>query len=101
MPKPKHSPLPTEDLNAVEAWPFEDGCDEIVIRVSSYEKDLVTPASFQAIARGRDRTKVWGVGVRANPVAALHGCIESFFRPADEPAPTETETEPDIEDLLS
>ena len=77
----KHSPLPSENLNDNEAWPFSDGANEIVVRVSSYKDDGVTPASFQAIVRGRNRMKAWGVGVRANPVPALTRAIESFFEP--------------------
>lgn len=119
MSKTKNSPLPSDDLNDDSAWPFSDGCDEIVIRVSRYADDGVTPAAFQAIARGRDRTKVWGVGVRVSPTKAVSQAIESFFTPkpgadnqavvAEEGAirqrrlnPPEPKVEdPDIEDLLS
>jgi len=89
--------LPSDDLNDETAWPFEAGADEIVIRVSRYEADLKTPAAFQAIVRGQDRTKEWGVGVRANSVAAITAAIESFMRPKIEPE----EVEIDVEDLLS
>lgn len=111
-----HSPLPTKNLGDADAWPFEDGADEIVIRVSRYKDDLKTPASFQAIVRGQDRTKLWGVGVRANPVAAIQAAIESFFRPSGGPSQAEItaeeqairrdrprgpEADLDLEDLLS
>jgi hypothetical protein len=100
----KHSPLSSEDLNDVAAWPFPDGADEITIRVSRYEADLTTPLTFQAIVRGQDRTRVWGVGVRKNPVAALLRAFESFYSPkpdiAVEDEPGEL-TDSDIEDLLS
>ncbi|AIT13265.1 hypothetical protein DSS3P1_30 [Ruegeria phage DSS3-P1] len=81
MTRKKNSPLPTEDLNDNAAWPFGDGADEIVIRVCRYEDDLRTPASFQAIVRGQDRTRVWGIGIRRTPVASLAAAIESFFTP--------------------
>jgi len=108
--------LPTENLNDVAAWPFEDGADEIVVRVSRYEADMKTPASFQAIVRGQDRTKSWGIGIRANPVAALTQAIESFMQgphtasnleiTIEENAirvdrPRGPEAELDVEDLLS
>jgi len=115
--------LPTENLGDNEAWPFRyDGVDEIVIRVIRYKDDGVTPGAYQAVVRGRDRTKPWGVGIMGNPVEAILRAIESFFSPnpspqtnaeisADEHAirtgqyrPAETdpeEPEIDIEDLLS
>ncbi|MFU1607340.1 hypothetical protein ACM25O_13225 [Sulfitobacter pontiacus] len=79
--KGRTNPLPTGDLNSVEAYPFEDGADEIVLRISRYEPDMETPASFQCIIRGRDRTRQWGIGIRPNPVSALEAAIKSWFRP--------------------
>lgn len=75
------NPLPTDDLNATEAYPFLEGADEIVLRVSRYEADMKTPACYQCIVRGQDRTKQWGLGIRPNPVAALNAAIESWFQP--------------------
>ncbi len=75
------NPLPTDDLNATEAYPFLDGADEIVLRVSRYEADMKTPACYQCIVRGQDRTKQWGLGIRPNPVSALNAAIESWFQP--------------------
>ena len=82
------NPLPTEDLNDTAAYPFLGGADEIVVRVSRYEADMKTPACYQCLIRGQDRTKQWGLGVRPNPVAAIHAAIESWFRPK----PYETNT---------
>ena len=113
----KHSPLPTEDLNSTEAFPFLDGADEIVLRVSRYEDDMETPACYQCIIRGKDRTKQWGIGIRPNPVTALHAAIESWFRPKEhetnkviterehkvrlgESVPDQIEEPLDVDDLL-
>lgn len=76
----KHSPLATDNLGDNAAWPFEDGAEEIVIRVCRYDAEN-KPSSYQAIVRGRDRRTVWGVGIRANPVIALQRAIENFFEP--------------------
>lgn len=120
----KNSVLPTDDLNDNAAYPFMDGADEIVLRVCSYDfsgKNPV-PKSFQAIVRGRDRNKAWGVGIRSNPVAALTAAIPDFFatrerlsntevsaiendiRPGEDfeelPEPEQT-ADLDIDDLLS
>lgn len=81
MPQKRFSTLPTDNLNDSEAWPFSDDADEIVIRVSSWAADGKTPASFQAIVRGRDRTKAWGLGILSNPVAALQRAIDDFYSP--------------------
>ncbi len=75
------SVLPSENLKDADLWPFGEGVDEIVVRICRYEADMETPAAFQAVVRGRDRTRVWGVGIRANPVAALSRAVQSFFEP--------------------
>ena len=75
------NPLASTNLNDNEAWPFLEGADEVVIRVSRYEKDGETPAAYQCIVRGRNRTRPWGLGVRRGAVGALTTAIESFFRP--------------------
>ena len=50
---------------------FANGADEILVRVSSYGPDRITPSQYQAIVRYRDRTEVWGVGVHADSETAL------------------------------
>ena len=77
-------PRPTENLGDAAAWPFEDGVDEIVIRVTGYKADGVTPSSYQAIAKRRDRTNIWGVGSRANPVMAILKAISEVYSRADD-----------------
>jgi hypothetical protein len=99
----QHSPLSSSDLNDLAAWPFGEGADEITIRISRYNDDG-SPASYQTIVRGKDRTKVWGVGVRKDPISALHGAIKSFFAPKPgSPVGNEQEevSDLDVEDLLS
>lgn len=85
-----HDPRPTDDLNSDEAWPFEDGVDEITIRVSRYDFSVKPerPAAFQAIAKRADRTKVWGVGVAGSPVAAIQKAIREAYARADVPWPS-------------
>jgi len=109
-------PRPTDDLSDVAAWPFCDGADEIVIRVSRYGDDLDNPACFQALVKGRDKHRVWGVGMKANPVAALKDAIAEFYARADVGWPDggehghkrepliqkpEDPEDPDLEDMLS
>lgn len=60
--------------------------DEIVLRVSGYEADMVTPSVFQAIVRFRDRGKAWGVGVHAEPDKALVEALDKALAMAS-PAP--------------
>jgi len=104
----------TTDLNDSESWPFQDGADEIVIRVSRYDgPNLDRPVAFQAVVKNRHRGKTWGVGVMASPVAALQRAIDGFYDRPDAPWPSggehghhreplieESEIDPDIEDLL-
>lgn len=71
----------TEDLNDVAAYPFADGADEIVLRVSRYEPDGKTPACYQCIVRGSNRNRLWGLGISANPVAALSRAMQTFYDP--------------------
>lgn len=67
------------DLNDSGTWPFPEGAEEIVIRVSRYDgPNLDKPVAYQAIVKGRNRNRVWGVGVMASPVAALTRAIEDF-----------------------
>ena len=70
------------DLAAqIEEAVQRDGLVEIVVRVSRYEADLVTPACWQAIAKYRGREKgPWGVGIRARPVVALQRALEDGAR---------------------
>lgn len=94
----KYSPLPTEDLNDGEAWPFRDGVDQMTIRVSRYEADGTTPACYQCLARGKGRDKRSGLGMRPSVVLAIHDAVNSFFQP-----PTDTlakKAEPSVSDLL-
>ena len=79
MTKP-HNPLPSSNLNDTEAWPFLEGAEEIVLRVSRYGDDLKTPEAYQCIIRHRDRRHPGGVGIRSNPVSAVAAAITSFFR---------------------
>lgn len=90
------SPLPTTDLSDNAAWPFQDGCEEITIRVSRYGPDGKTPAAYQAIARAPKPSRNYGLGVRTNPVAAVQAAIETFF------APKAAKSEPvEVGDLLA
>jgi hypothetical protein len=98
MPMPKHSPLPTTDLNSVEAWPFAEGVDQIVLRVSRYEEDGTTPAAFQAVVTGRDPRR-GSIGILANPVSALSWAIDMFFDPRSAP-PEKAKADQEIADLL-
>ena len=93
----------TDNLADLAAWPFKDGAEEIVIRVARYEKDCVTPASFQALVKHRDRTIVWGIGCTADPVTSLMRAIHTFYvRNAPWPSGGEhgLHREPLIDDLL-
>ena len=54
---------------------FAGGADEILVRVSSYGPDRITPSQYQAIVRYRDRTKVWGVCVHADAETALRKAL--------------------------
>lgn len=103
-------PRPTDNLADTAAWPFWDGADEVVIRVSRYEEDMRTPACFQVVVKHQDRTKIWGVAVLANPVAAIMQAIAHFYERDGEPWPNGGEVgkkreplieDPDLEDLLS
>lgn len=61
----------------VEAFKHE-GLQELTIRVSRFEADCVTPAAWQAIAKYQGRISgPWGVGVMANPVAAMRRALEA------------------------
>jgi len=54
----------------------QDGLQELVVRVSRFEADCVTPACWQAIAKYRGRVSgPWGVGIMANPVAAMRRAL--------------------------
>ena len=75
-------------IENAEAWPFEDGAEEVVVRVSRYAEDGVTPVCYQAIAKSRDRTKVWGVGIGANPVLCIERAISEFHKNRDKPWPS-------------
>lgn len=98
----------TLDLNDVASWPFGQP-DEIVIRVSRYEgPNLDQPAAFQAVVKGRNRMRVWGVGVMASPVAALTRAIADFHGRPDAKWPSGEEVghhreplveKPDLDDL--
>lgn len=54
---------------------------ELCVRVSRYEQDGVTPASWQAIAKRRVAMGgPWGVGVRRTPDAAIKAAFEELER---------------------
>lgn len=68
----------TRALEALIREAFAGDLEELVIRVSRYEgpQGKPTPAAFQAIARHRGRLKgPWGVGIRADPVAAIEAAL--------------------------
>lgn len=71
-------PRPTTRLDDAAAWPFEDGMDEVVIRISRYHEDG-SPACFQAIVKKQDRTKAWGVGIGTNPVVCINNAIQRAY----------------------
>lgn len=65
----------------------ERGLTELVVRVSRFEDDMRTPAAWQAIAKFRGRESgPWGVGIRANPAAAIAAALDAHSKP---PAPEE------------
>lgn len=117
-------PRPTKDLNDAAAWPFRAGAEEIVIRVSRYTGDSLDKIGcYQAIVKHRRRghpggvgvagdiAEPYGLGMRANPVAALSAAIDDFYhniakagvQPMDqeETGPEDTEVDDDVEDLLA
>lgn len=96
----KHNPLPTEDLNSTEAYPFLDGADTITLRISRFAEDGKTPLAYQCIVRCKDDPKKWGLGIRPNPVAALTAAIDSWFQPKVHEIDHVPGEEPDVEDLL-
>ncbi len=57
---------------------FASGRDEIILRMASYD-----PPKFQALVKGRDRTKAWGVAVEPDPVAALRRALGASEKPND------------------
>ena len=89
-------PRPTDDLGCTEAWPFEDGAVEVILRVGSYQD-----GTFQAIVKSGDATAPWGVGVDTNPVLALDQAIRRYYE-GNPPRPTggDDEYEKEVEDLL-
>ena len=58
-----------------------DGLVELTVRVSRYAdmaEGMGEPAAWQAIARYKGRVSgPWGVGIRANPAAAIRAALES------------------------
>lgn len=106
-------PSDYSDLSDTDAWPFLEGAEEIVLRISRYEQDGRTPACYQAVVKGQNRSRVWGVGVYANPVVALREAIAEFRRRDGVGWPDGGENghkrepvlahddEPDVDDLLS
>jgi len=58
-----------------------DGLVELTVRVSRYSNltdSLDEPAAWQAVARYRGRESgPWGVGIRANPAAAIRAALEN------------------------
>lgn len=55
-----------------------DGLQELIVRVGRFEADCVTPAAWQAIAKYQGRISgPWGVGVMANPNAAIRRALEA------------------------
>lgn len=66
------------DLNNSADYPFAQGADEIVLRVSRYADGLRTPACFQAIVKHRNRNLVWGIGMGPAPAGALRAAFENF-----------------------
>ena len=97
----------TYDLNDFASWPFLDGAQEIVLRVSRYEDG--DPAkgigAYQCIIDPRDKAVPRSVGVRANPVAALTAALEDFqknlARAGTNPgAETLTPRKPSAEEML-
>lgn len=77
---------------------FKGGVDDIVVRVCQYAADAKTPTSFQALIRFANRSAPMGVGIRANPVAALRAAIEDVQQRGSAPAPPEPEV--DHEDMF-
>ena len=59
----------------------DDGLEELVVRVSAYAHlaaAIGEPAAWQAVAKYRGRMSgPWGVGVRANPAAAIRAALEA------------------------
>lgn len=58
-----------------------NGLEELIVRVSRYadlSAGLGEPAAWQAIAKYRGRISgPWGVGIRANPGAAIRAALEA------------------------
>lgn len=53
-----------------------DGLQELVVRVSRFAPDCKTPEAWQAIAKYQGRASgPWGVGIMANPVAAMRRAL--------------------------
>ena len=58
-----------------------DGLAELIVRISRYADlsgAIKEPAAWQAIAKYQGReTGPWGVGIRANPAAAIRAALEN------------------------
>lgn len=54
------------------------GLAEVAVRVSRYGPKLEKPEQYQAIAKHRDATRAWGVGVCADPIDALTEALTKF-----------------------
>lgn len=65
------------------------GAGEALVRVSKYGPDLATPEQWQALVKHRQRDKVWGVGLHADPEQAMVLAVESFVA-RHTPKPTRT-----------
>jgi len=80
---------PLEDL--ITRAVREDGLEELVVRVSAYAhlaEAIGEPAAWQAIARYRGRMAgPWGVGIRANPAAAIRAALDAGRTEAKPAAP--------------
>lgn len=65
-----------------------DGLQELTVRVSRYGTDGKTPECWQAIAKYRGRVDgPWGVGILANPEAAIRQALSGLTGDAkDTPA---------------
>lgn len=71
----------TDLVEEIRRAAAEDGLQELILRVSRYDcppGGPAEPAAWQAIAKYRGRVSgPWGVGIRAQPVAAAVAALQS------------------------